>query len=360
MGNGGRGGGGIKNEGVLTITESTFSGNFALEVGGGGIWNRGDLTISNSTFFDNSAVSTGGGVRNFGTLSVTNSTFSGNRGGGGDEGGGIQNDGGILTVTHSTFSDNRGGHTGHGIVNGGGSLHLTNSLFTNNASEGADCFSSSTLATNVNNLIEDGSCGAALSADPHLAPLADNGGPTPTHALCTGFGEPHAACTGASPAIDAADNTVCASVGNLDQRGEPRPVDGDGDGEAVCDIGAYELQVAFFPFEGFLPPVDNPDTVNAAKAGQGIPVKFGLGGDRGLEIFQMGYPKAVQIGCDGDMPVDPIEETVTGSASDLSYDPTTDTYTYVWKTQKAWAGQCRRLALRLTDGSEHTALFQFK
>jgi hypothetical protein len=45
---------------------------------------------------------------------------------------------------------------------------------------------------------------------------------------------------GDSPDIDAGDNTACAGV---DQRGIPRPLDGDGDGLAVCDVGAFEYQI---------------------------------------------------------------------------------------------------------------------
>ena len=161
-----------------------------------------------------------------------------------------------------------------------------------------------------------------------------------------------------SPAIDRVPAGDC-SLGT-DQRGEPRPVDGDGDGTADCDIGAYELQVAFFPFEGFFPPVDNPPTVNLAKAGQGIPVKFSVGGDRGLDIFQQGYPKIVQIACDNSMTLDEVDETVTAGASGLQYDPDTDTYTYAWKTSKAWKGSCRKFSMKLIDGSEHVALFTFK
>jgi hypothetical protein len=50
---------------------------------------------------------------------------------------------------------------------------------------------------------------------------------------------------------------------------------------------------------------------------------------------------------------------VTAGASRLQYGATTQTYTYVWKTDKAWAGTCRQLIVRLSDGVDHIALFQF-
>jgi hypothetical protein len=51
---------------------------------------------------------------------------------------------------------------------------------------------------------------------------------------------------------------------------------------------------------------------------------------------------------------------VNAGGSSLSYDPVSDQYTYVWKTNKAWAGQCRQLVLRFNDGQEFRANFQFR
>lgn len=99
-------------------------------------------------------------------------------------------------------------------------------------------------------------------------------------------------------------------------------------------------------------------TVNA---GAGIPVKFSLGGNFGLNILASGYPVSQNVSCDsgGSGSSSPIEETVTAGSSGLQYDATTQTYTYLWKTDKAWGGTCRQLIVRLIDGTDHIALFQF-
>jgi hypothetical protein len=112
-----------------------------------------------------------------------------------------------------------------------------------------------------------------------------------------------------------------------------------------------------YDFTGFFAPVDN-EKLNVAKAGSAIPVKFSLGGDQGLDIFAAGYPKAVAAACEpGEVP-DAIE-AYAAAASGLQYDPVTDMYTYVWKTQKAWKG-CYEFQMKLADGSEHVAQFKFK
>jgi hypothetical protein len=110
-------------------------------------------------------------------------------------------------------------------------------------------------------------------------------------------------------------------------------------------------------FGGFQSPI-NPSATNRVQAGRAIPVKFTLNGDQGMGILS-GTPRVPTMAC-GDT-VDPIgaDETVTAGSSSLQYDAATDTYTYVWKTDKAWAGQCRQLQVTLNDGTTHRAAFHF-
>jgi len=118
--------------------------------------------------------------------------------------------------------------------------------------------------------------------------------------------------------------------------------------------------VVAYKFRGFLPPVANPPTVNSVKAGSAVPVKFGLGGNQGLDVFASGYPASQPISCDTTAPVGVVEETSSPGASTLSYDPGSDTYTYVWKTAKSWSGTCRTLVVKTKDGAIHRANFTFK
>jgi hypothetical protein len=115
-----------------------------------------------------------------------------------------------------------------------------------------------------------------------------------------------------------------------------------------------------YAFGGFRAPVDGAPVRNLAKAGTAIPVKFGLGGNRGMAIFTAGSPGSQHVACDTSSPTDAIEETVSAGSSSLTYDPGSDKYTYVWKTDKSWVGTCRKLILSFGDGSLQSALFQFK
>ena len=115
-----------------------------------------------------------------------------------------------------------------------------------------------------------------------------------------------------------------------------------------------------YNFSGFLQPVDNLPTLNVVAAGKGIPVKFSLRGNQGLNVLAAGFPTSQKIACSGGAAVDDVEQTLTVGNSSLSYDAATDTYTYGWKTEKAWAGTCRQLTIKLNDGTEHLANFKFK
>ena len=131
----------------------------------------------------------------------------------------------------------------------------------------------------------------------------------------------------------------------------------------VCGLthsfSPFAVGYPHWPFRGFLEPV-NADVPNAMPAGAAVPIKFSVGGDRGLDILPAGSPSSVQVVCaDGSVP-DDVEQTVAAGSSSLSYAVGTETYTYVWKTQKAWTGTCRQFTLRLMDGTAHTAIFDFR
>jgi len=115
-----------------------------------------------------------------------------------------------------------------------------------------------------------------------------------------------------------------------------------------------------YRFTGFFQPVDNLPVVNVLKAGAAVAVKFSLGGNRGLAIFAKGSPGSQQVSCGTTGTTDDVEQILTAGASSLQYDATTDQYSYVWKTDKAWAGTCRTLVLTFNDGSQYRASFQFK
>ena len=121
-----------------------------------------------------------------------------------------------------------------------------------------------------------------------------------------------------------------------------------------------DCALPLWPFTGFAQPVDNSPTVNSMNAGRTVPVKFSLGGDRGLGSSKPGYPRVTTVSCEGNATADPIEETETAGVSTLTYDAASDRYTYLWKTDKNWAGSCRNLELKFSDGSVQTALFDFE
>jgi CSLREA domain-containing protein len=277
-------GGGISSFGHLTVRRSELRNNrLALDVlggftsSGGGIWAQGILVVEDSAIIGNSAVRGGGINANAATVDIRNTTISGNEaqgGGGGIRAVGFRGDGRtVLTrvsISHSTISNNSANLTldsdeftkfGGGIqVLNDAMVTLGNSIVAGNhdrrtssdADFSPDCHSTGSLDVRVRggNLIGilTNNCGvpAARAAETlhgtpaaplnaGLAALSENGGPTRTHALLL-----------TSPAIDAATSVPGAEsfYGCMaaDQRGLPRPFDGNDDGTLGCDIGALEQQ----------------------------------------------------------------------------------------------------------------------
>jgi hypothetical protein len=130
------------------------------------------------------------------------------------------------------------------------------------------------------------------------------------------------------------------------------------DNGGLTDVASTTVQVQF-PFAGFFSPVDNPPTFNVVKAGQIVPVRFSLNGDRGLAIFAAGYPTSFPIACPAAAQTDAVEEVVAASTTSLHFDAATGQYVYTWKTDRRWATTCRQLVLKLTDGTVHAANFAF-
>jgi hypothetical protein len=116
-----------------------------------------------------------------------------------------------------------------------------------------------------------------------------------------------------------------------------------------------------FDFSGFFSPVENLPAVNTAKAGSSVSIKFSLGGDQGLAIMAANFPRSIRIDCDPPDQVNDSDERVAATAgrSVLTYDPVTNQYGYVWKTEKAWGDTCRQFILKLADGTTHVANFKF-
>jgi len=128
----------------------------------------------------------------------------------------------------------------------------------------------------------------------------------------------------------------------------------DPGGSSAIDTAVVNVVWAF---DGFRSPLDGT-MVNAANAGQTIPVKFSLGGDQGTAIFKPGYPASAAYTCGAVPPT--VANVPVGAGSTLVYDASSDTYQFQWKTDKLWAGTCRVLVLGLADGTSWSVAIQFK
>jgi hypothetical protein len=239
--------GGLNNEGVLTLTHSSLSGNRAPtngEAGGLGAGGSAQTTISDSSVTGNFAGSAGGLESAGGPFTLTNVTLSGNSANG--QGGGLLAVYGPTTLVNITFSGNSaslGGGIYFSAAGVGDTLTLKNTLLADSGAGGncaVDGGSANPVASAGFNLSDDHSCesyfnqGGDQNGQPaRLLPLANNGGFTLTHLPRR-----------TSPAIDNGTGLGCPAT---DQRGQPRPAGG------TCDIGAVEVQPADLAWALFLP-----------------------------------------------------------------------------------------------------------
>lgn len=231
-------GGAVLNAGTLTLTQSIVASSSASGAGGA-IENTGTLKLFGSTVSDNQAGTIGGGLHASGDVEIVNSTISSNRASGAFGGGFYFVANTAATINNSTIAFNSATTKGGGLFAessafiGQNAPRLSNSILAKNTAGGeADC-SGAPLSGGHNLLGLGGGCGdftvakadllgtSGAGLDPGLAALANNGGPTPTHAIAT-----------ASAARNAGGADACAAN---DQRGADRPAGG------ACDIGAFEV-----------------------------------------------------------------------------------------------------------------------
>lgn len=110
-----------------------------------------------------------------------------------------------------------------------------------------------------------------------------------------------------------------------------------------------------YDFGGFQPPA-NPGGVTTVKAGASVPVKFSLGGFRGSGVLD-GQPSFQRTNCVSGAAIGAAIPAV--SAEPFAYDAATDSYRFVWKTDKAWATWCGTLTVALDDGTSETLAVRF-
>ncbi|MCX6030394.1 MAG: hypothetical protein NT169_13995 [Chloroflexi bacterium] len=267
-------GGGISLlNGSTTVLRSTLSGNSATETGGGAIFSNGSkLIVADSAIFDNSASSYGGGIANwYSTGTISNCTVYRNSAA---AGGGVVNLHGELTLFATTISTNEASKGG-GIHNEEEANTRISSSILAFQTAGGDCSNADLITSGGYNLASDLSCELAAAGDQQsvtpdlliLRPLADNGGSTQTMALGRG-----------SIAIDRIPNSVngCGADFITDQRGQPRPLDGNGDGLMACDAGAYEAPAQALPTPT-PSPAEIPEPLTLVLVGSGL---AGLAGYR--------------------------------------------------------------------------------
>ncbi len=297
----------------LTVTGGDASAGGSQPPAMGGAFyvdDPGVLSLTQTALVDNLAFAAGGAVANEGTFSFTGSLASGNRAEGNNPalGGAIWSIGQGTTVLNSTLSGNAAVGVGGSDTRGGGIYYadasrIEHATITGNAAEegagvhaivGSGSISASVVAGNAgpqcgdamatvtkrHNLSSDTTCLFDLQGlDARLGGLADNGGPTDTHALLAG-----------SPAIDGVPAAFCPAT---DQRLAARPA-------GACDIGAFDT--------GFTPPPPPPPPEEGPAAGETVLVEP----SGTVKVKRPGTNRFVRLREDELLPVGSVVDTLKG------------------------------------------------
>ncbi len=233
------GGGGMYNLNASPMLYNvTFSNNsaYAWAGNGGGMYNENsNPTLNNVTFSDNNAINygMGGGMFNeYSSPTLSNVTFS--RNSAGWEGGGIANGMSNPTLNNTTFNGNSAGFSSGGIFNANGGSIINNSiLWGDTEPEVGDAASVSTITSS---LIQ----GSGGSGNWNTAFGTDGGGNLDADPRFVDPATGNVRLQRDSPAVDVGNDAFNTASTDLD--GNPRLVDGNGDGVATIDMGAYEYQ----------------------------------------------------------------------------------------------------------------------
>ena len=343
------GGGIATNTGNVSLTNSTLSQNRANASNGGGIYTRaGDVSLITSTLSENnSSLGDGGGINSgSGNVSLVNSTVSGNSASASfSVGGGIKAGSGSISLTNSTISENRSTGDGGGIYATEGDVSVTNSTIFGNVAERGDggglsvpnVFNrsivtiknsivagnsdaggspdfrstfSNTLVVNYSligdtggtNINSNTGTGNILNRPALLAALADNGGPTLTHALLPD-----------SAAINAGSDALAVDADGVPLTNDQRGGVFDRVRVGAVDIGSFESN-----FDAAIPPTVVSATINEG----GVLARPDL-----FTSLTVVFDRDVDLSADALTLFNdaPRGSSVDLSGVDFSYDPATNT-----------------------------------
>lgn len=284
---------GLHNEGELTLSNSQITHNHGLS-GVGGFANHGGVAIlDHTTITDNmSGVLNQIGPNGIGELTLRNVSITHNSG----AWGGLYNGpwaGSNIYITNSLIADNQGTLDAGGLTNAGSAIVIHNSSVVNNTSETGPggIQNRGTVVTITTSLLAGN---RSIQSTPNCYGAIVSGGFNIV-SNTTGCGwasaagdqlnvDPHAVSLGGglvllpdSPAIDHGDPAGCTDAHGAplttDQQDRPRPLDGDQDGNAICDVGSYEFDPVHPTQQSFFPAISNgPPGISGRVTVNGVPV----------------------------------------------------------------------------------------